>query len=47
MNAWKVGAGAGAILLGIYSALGFQDSSVMVIAGIILIAIGLGLIASG
>jgi len=46
MKSWKMGVGAGAILLGAYLSLGFQDSAWLVIAGIVLAAFGIGLIAS-
>jgi len=46
MKSWKVGVGAGAILLGAYLSLSFQDSMWLVIAGIVLAALGIGLLAS-
>ncbi len=45
VNAWKIGIGAGAIILGVYVLFNQQNFS-EVLFGIIAIAFGLGLIAS-
>ena len=45
INAWKIGAGAGAIILGVYVLFNRQNFS-EVIFGVIAIAFGIGLIAS-
>jgi len=44
-RAWKIGFGAGSILLGIYFLFNFRDIT-SVIFGIIAIGFGIGLIAS-
>ena len=44
-NAWKIGLGAGSILLGLYLALN-QEGLLISIIGFIIIAFGIGLIAS-
>jgi len=42
----KIGFGSGSILLGAYLALNFQEELATAIIGLILIAFGIGLIAS-
>lgn len=45
VNAWKMGVGSGSMLLGVYFF--FNDGSLIeVVLAVILIAIGIGLIAS-
>lgn len=45
VNPWKIGIGTGAVILGLYFLFG-QFDSVSKIFGIIVIAFGIGLIAS-
>ena len=46
VNAYKFGGGAGAILLGLYFLNKGTNNTPMAIAGIICIAVGIGIIAS-
>ncbi len=46
MKAWKFGVGVGAVLLGAYISLSSLDNVLAVIAGIVISAFGIGLIAS-
>ncbi len=45
-NAWKIGTGAGAILLGIYILFNNQNNIINSIFGVIAVAFGLGLLAN-
>jgi hypothetical protein len=46
INPWRIGFGAGAILLGAYISLTFYSNLIEAILGIVIIAIGISLIAS-
>lgn len=46
MKAWTIGVGAGFILLGVYTIFSYQQEILISVIGIILIALGLGIIAS-
>ena len=45
-NAWKIGLGAGLILLGVYLIFKYQQNIISVVSGIITIGFGLTLLAS-
>lgn len=46
VNPWKMGIGAGSMLLGVYFVFNFQQDISSVIFGIVAVAFGIGLIAS-